>query len=456
MTIQRTTPGEAEWKLSVFRDGERLASDGTDFNLLDFCRGWSITEDISLATMEAEFIFQDAAGLQGVFTGSEVIKLEVFTSLADRTYFFRTTGIFDRVKDKNNTEMFKVAALSDEFIKNESVNVFGSSEVIFNKDTRTETIVKSLIKNNSYLGSTKDVFVEETISRHSFIIPNWRPLDVVYWLTDRSVRKSSKGGVLQNGFLFYENSQGYNFRSIDGLIEDINNMKEVETNTRTNTKRLYRYSYAPKNLNEELDNYTINGVSFPEEHKNLVAQRHGTLAGYSVGFDPVNITASSMGLSNDISKLAYEYSLKDTWEKMEHLDPKETTNPHTQMDNEIQSIFNKPKRVRYCMLPSQAFDPKYKNNPQKNYQELVQLQAYQYMRVESLKNLKALVRIPGNIDLYAGGGIHLTLPGTFKAGTTVPTDRRYSGRYMIVRLTHSATVGKIETAIELMKDSILK
>ena len=128
---------------------------------------------------------------------------------------------------------------------------------------------------------------------------------------------------------------------------------------------MYRYSYAPKNINEELDNYTINGISFPEEHKNLVAQRHGTIAGYSVGFDPVNITASSMGLSNDISKLAYEYSLKDTWAKMEHLDPKETTNPHTQMDTEIQSIFNKPKRVRYCMLPSQAFDPKYKNNPQK-------------------------------------------------------------------------------------------
>tara|TARA_Y100000287_G_C13894060_1_gene197379 strand:- start:140 stop:466 length:327 start_codon:yes stop_codon:yes gene_type:complete len=108
------------------------------------------------------------------------------------------------------------------------------------------------------------------------------------------------------------------------------------------------------------------------------------------------------------------------------------------------------------MLPSQAFDPKYKNNPQKNYQELVQLQAYQYMRVETLKNLKALVRIPGNIDLYAGSGIHISLPGTFKSGTTVPTDRRYSGRYMIVRLTHSATVGKITTELELMKDSILK
>ena len=197
MTIQRTTPGERV-ETSVFSN-ERITADGVNF-LTDFCRGWQITEDISLATMEAEFIFQDAAGLQGIFTGSEVIKLEVFTSLADRTYFFRTTGVFNRVKDKNNTEMFQINALSDEFVKNESVNVFGSSEVIFNKDTRTETIVNTLIKNNSYLGSNKDVFVEETISKHSFIIPNWRPLDVVYWLTDRSVRKAQRED-LQNGFL---------------------------------------------------------------------------------------------------------------------------------------------------------------------------------------------------------------------------------------------------------------
>jgi len=153
MTIQRTTPGEAEWKLSVFRNNERITADGGEFLLTDFCRGWQITEDISLATMEAEFVFQDAAGLQGIFTGSELFKLEVFTSLADRTYFFRTTGIFDRIKDTNNSEMFKISAMSDEFIRNEAVNVFGSSEVIFNKNTSTENIVSSLLRKNNYLGS---------------------------------------------------------------------------------------------------------------------------------------------------------------------------------------------------------------------------------------------------------------------------------------------------------------
>ena len=55
MTIQRQSPGECEWKLSVYRDGERLANDDAAFQLTQFCSGWSIVEDITSASMEAEF-----------------------------------------------------------------------------------------------------------------------------------------------------------------------------------------------------------------------------------------------------------------------------------------------------------------------------------------------------------------------------------------------------------------
>ena len=92
------------------------------------------------------------------------------------------------------------------------------------------------------------------------------------------------------------------------------------------------------------------------------------------------------------------------------------------MDVDIQNILYKPKRVRYTMLPNQIFDQKYRNNPQKNYKELVQLQSYQYMRVETLKNLKCLTRMSGNLDLYAGGGID------------IDTARQYTNRELILRL----------------------
>ena len=37
------------------------------------------------------------------------------------------------------------------------------------------------------------------------------------------------------------------------------------------------------------------------------------------------------------------------------------------------------------MIPNQIFDPKFKDNPQRNYEQIVELQAYQWMRIETLQ-----------------------------------------------------------------------
>ena len=76
-SIQIARPGEAQYRLSMYRDGERLQNKEGAFDLVTFCRGWEIYESIDLHTMECEFIFEDAAGLMGSLTGTEVFKLEI-------------------------------------------------------------------------------------------------------------------------------------------------------------------------------------------------------------------------------------------------------------------------------------------------------------------------------------------------------------------------------------------
>jgi Fe-S-cluster formation regulator IscX/YfhJ len=139
---------------------------------------------------------------------------------------------------------------------------------------------------------------------------------------------------------------------------------------------------------------------------------------------------------------------------MSHLDESKSVNPITTMDQTIQDIVNYPKRVRYTLLPNQIFDPKYQDNPQKNYEELVELQSYQWMRIESLKNIKLLITIPGNLDLYAGSGIDIILPATYKRNTRTEIDRKYSGRYVIGGLTHKIVGTTMKTEALVLKDSI--
>ena len=182
--------------------------------------------------------------------------------------------------------------------------------------------------------------------------------------------------------------------------------------------------------------------------------RNGAWAGFSIGFDPVTVTQSKMGLSTDMKVNAYRYGISAIWPKMSHLNESTAVNPLSQLDQNIKSIVEYPKRTRYTVLSNQIFDQKYQNNPQKQYEELVELQAYQWMRIESLKNIKLMIKFPGNLDLYAGHGINIIIPATYKRNNTTDIDRKYSGRYVIGGLTHKIVGTNMTTEALLLKDSI--
>lgn len=457
MTLNRTETGEVGVRITIFRNGQAVTNPEGASDLYEFVRGIEIFEGINSATLEARIIFQDNAGLIGSFTGSELFKIQITGSVYDKTYFLRAYNIEARSRTNQNSEVYLINLASDEYIKNEVANVFGNTEVIFDKKIDAENIIKRLVQNQRYLGSKKRVFVEKTLNTHKFVAPNWRPFDCIYWMCNRSIREKSPGKNLQSGYVFFENSLGYHYKSIDKLIESANSQSfDGKTNPSTGEAKLYNYVYSPKKVseNQSADQFKINSVVFPEERNFLMGLRHGAWSGFSIGLDPVTISTSKMGASSDLSADAYRYSIKDIWKRMEHLKGNKNANPITKMDTSIQNMIDYPKRVRYTIMPNQIFDPKNSSNPQANYEQLVELQAYQWMRIESLKNVKLQIIIPGNLDLYAGYGINVEIPTTAKSDTTVKLDRKYSGRYIIAGLTHKILNNNMETELLLLKDSV--
>tara|TARA_R100001510_G_scaffold56686_1_gene62772 strand:+ start:417 stop:1817 length:1401 start_codon:yes stop_codon:yes gene_type:complete len=465
MSIDRVNAGDCSITLSLSRDGAKIQTEDGAYNLITFLRSWEIYESIESATIEAMFIFEDSAGLSNVFTGSELINFEVRGSVVTRKYNFRSYNITSRVRVNQTTDAFIIHACSDEFIKNESTNVFGNSEVIF-KQTGTEStdIVKTLVGNTMFLGSAKKVFAEESLNKHKFIAPNWRPLDAIYWVTQRTIRKKKTGGSYQNGYTFFENALGFHFKSIDGMIDDINNQDtDTKTDFNTGKARLYKYSLSLKKVDSgATDQFKIETVNFPEERNFLMGLRHGAWSGYSVGFDPVTINQSRWGgKSPDLAGAGFQYRVTDIWKTMSHLGGKKSVNPVSRLDDSIKNLIDNPKRVRYSILPNQIFDKKWYNyipglnrSSQKNYEALVELQAYQWLRMETLKNTKLQITVPGNLDLYGGYGIDVTLPSTVKSGDKIKVDKRFSGRYMIVTIAHKGSSDNFSTEMLLMKDAV--
>ena len=461
MSIARSVAGDCSVSVFLIRDGQQLkAKDGGE-NLVGFLRGWELYESIESGTIEGTFIFEDSAGISNVFSGSELIKFQVRGTIATRTYNLRTYNISNRSRTGQTTDVFIIQACSDEYVKNEVSNIFGNSEKIF-KETESSAIVKDVVRNTKYLGSGKKLFAEESLNKHKFIAPNWRPMDAIYWIAQRSIRKKKTGGGFQNGFTFFENAMGYHFKSIDGMIEDINKQDvETKTDPSTGIARLYKYVYSAKKLDTgEGDQFKIDSVSFPEEKNFLMGLRHGAWSGYSVGFDPVTVNQSRWGgESSELSADMYRYKVSDAWKNMSHLGGKNAVNPMSRLDDEFKNLVDNPKRVRYSILPNQIFDKKTSAgsalSSQKNYEALVELQAYQWMRMETMKNTRLQVVVPGNLDLYGGYGIHITLPSTEKSQDKIKVDKRFSGRYMIVTIAHKGTPDNFSSEMLLMKDGVI-
>ena len=453
-SIRRSESGDVEVKVNVFRNGQKLqSSDGAD-DIYDFITGIEIYESITSSTVEAKLLFNDGSGFIGAMTGSEQFRIIIRGTILDRVYYVRAYDIEARSR-LNTTDSFIVNCASDEFFQNEITNVFGNSQVVFNSTSSSEIVEQILKTDNRYINTKKKIYIEESTNKQQFIATNWRPFDCVYWLSQRSVRKARKGGTLQNGFVFYENGLGFNFKSIDKIIDDVNNQTESDTNFTSGDSKLYTYVYSTKSSgSEESDQFKIETIVFPEERDFLTGLRNGAWAGFSIGFDPVTVTQSKMGLSTDMSVDAYRYGINVMWPKMSHLNESGSVNPLSQLDTSIKSIVDYPRRTRYTILSNQIFDPKFQNNPQKNYEELVELQAYQWMRFESLKNIKLMIKFPGNLDLYAGNGINIIIPATYKRNQTTDVDRKYSGKYVIGGLTHKIVGTTMSTEALLLKDSI--
>jgi len=455
--MQRTYAGEIDTRAFLRRNGERLKNAQGVSDISDFVRGYTITESIDLVCMQAQIVLEDAAGLIGVITGTEEIELRIRSSLADRSYIFRVLGIESRVKSSRGSEVFVLNCVSEEYIKNETVSVFGHSDVLF-KNTEGSNIVRSLLKDKNFLGSDKKFYGEKTLNTHPFISPNFRPFDALFMVAQRSIRKAKASGVLQNGFVFYENALGFHFKSYDKLIEDVGlQLTRSKTEEESGLPKMYKYTLSDPGLDEQMDLYRITGIGFDKDTCYIDPLRNGSYCGYSIGFDPVSLPSSQIGLSEDMPSATYRYSLSDMWDKMEHLDNKNSVNPYTQIDNTVKGYIDSPRRIRYTPIPNRIFDNK-DGQAQATYNELSQLEAYEFARIESLRNVMVNIEIPGNLDLYAGTGIDINVSASYNTDRGRDVDQRSSGRYLIRKIVHNVASGAMNmtTDLTLMKDSVMR
>ena len=147
-------------------------------------------------------------------TGYESIEFKLATPGCSKGYDFSTmTGhpmhiykISDRQPTTPGSQIYMLHFCSKEMLSNEMTRV---------NRTMTGTVDQMVIDIfRSDIESTKNLIVEETKGIHKFVMPRLKPFNAI----SKLAANAEPMKYASSGMIFYEDSTGYRFRSIENML----------------------------------------------------------------------------------------------------------------------------------------------------------------------------------------------------------------------------------------------
>jgi len=404
----------------------------------------SLVQEVSIyESLDGKFLSGDMTLLDA----TNAIQTLPITGFERVEFFFRTPGT-DKGFDfsvATGHPMF-VYALKNRSGANPRSQIytlkFISIEAIRNHQTRVSQAFTGNIDQMitdicyNYLKTKKDLIIEDTKSNHKFVIPRLKPTMAI-----ENLRKNAQSLHYENsGFLFFENGDGFNFKSYEGLFCK-----------KDGTPRPVKAHYSPKikNIGED-PVYALQSV----ENFKILQQ-----------FDTLNNTANGVYASRLITHDLYNKTFSESdfdyhkeYNKQNHLE--QDSNGDKRSDNGILPLFNfdngetfgnKNEGVIYYQSETSKV---HDTHELPNSRNILQKRVSQHIAANSLM---IEITAPGTTELRVGDVVNFTLPkyAPNSKNDVKDNDKYLSGRYLISAARHHvSTLNKRHTlALELIKDS---
>ena len=187
----------------------------------------------------------------------------------DKLYLNRIRNVIPGTQKDTYTLEFK----SREYFANETCRV------VKRYDGKISENIKDILTKATSLDvgikTQKELDVDETLINYNFIGNDRKPFDVIQWLATKSIpaEAGDEGGAA--GYFFYQNQDGFNFKSIDVLASQESKGKYIFTNT----------AEAPPQYKGKIINYTIDRDLDMGYNLNIGAYSNRTLILNPISFD---------------------------------------------------------------------------------------------------------------------------------------------------------------------------
>lgn len=325
------------------------------------------------------------------------------------------------------TETFTLNLVSREAITNETVRVgkkFPTSQKISDS-------VKDILKN--YLKVDKINEIEETQNPYGFIGNMKKPFTLLTWLASKSVSGKSKTGEDSSaGYVFYETKNGFNFKSIDNLME-----QKPYSKTFFYTPGVISSDNPKKDF--KITKYFIN------RNQDLIGKlERGAYSSYRYYINPVSFKPSISVFKSD-----------DYVGKASNLGDKQVSLPKID-NNSDRTLGDLPTRIFVGMLDvgtveKDASNKGWNNSVERNA-DPAKIHAQSMMRYNQIFTQVVEIQIPLNTSLNAGSIVRCEFPqlATTKRKTTDPET---SGLYMIKELAHYFDGKGSYSQLKLVRDT---
>ena len=396
------------------------------------------TESIMSDSVIANYTFIDSgASIDGKsvrdglpLVGEERVELAFEDNAENKLEVTLYVNKVTPIENKTQKSILSISLVSKEFIMNEKTRAKARY------DGKISDTIKKIVEET--LESDKTVEIEPTVNEISYIPGIKKPFYTINTLCKKAVSSESQTLGKTAGYFFYETSEGFFFKSIDGLLDQ-----------EPKAKTIYNESpdTAGGNMPEGKD---FKALKYNKKDNVNVQEKMkmGALTTRQVIFDPFTCYYEVINPRTDDTEGDLKNAGRDGL-------PLSKTLRNKEFDKEGKN--EDYTRTTYRLLdkgtlPTGDTKQQIDKSAEENFKG-ADIENQAVMRYNQFFSSQADIVIPGNFALHAGDMIHLDVPGLSDNRTETPDDQD-GGLYIITDICHTITAKSTFTRCNLSRDSI--
>lgn len=407
----------------------------------------TIYEDIYNSTLSGKIIISDSQDLMNriPLLGFEYLTIKVTKPGSERQVLFeKVFRVYKLVSEgvapgTTTGQVYNLYFCSEE-------NIISLSRKI-SKSYRSKTstfMINDILKNELVVSPTKLLpqNIEDTIGLYDIIIPYMNPLHAISWIAGRS--KSAQAKIGGATFMFYENTQGYNFKSLETLFYKP-------------TKAKYSYGIKNSDTGDESSLTEIRDAikfEFMNVFDTLTAISSGMYSSVLKTVDLTRLKFSDVVLSynsyfNDTTHLQND---KELTKKVPYQFQNESKD---RLNNKIYENYFALRRMYPTNFGHDTVPSISRKQPSIKPNLVEKWMLQRISQINQLNYFKLKIVIPGDTYITIGDIIEFNVPLLSTKVKGEPNiNPFYSGRYLITAIRHKIDQESYEMIIEATKDCV--